>query len=224
MSADRLADALWREQPPNSSGKVLQGCVVRLRKALGADAIKTSPRGYQLAVPTDEIDAQRFERMVTRARELLAVDEVDRAAYLLGEALALWRGPAFAELDGWDPAAVESGRLDELRLEAEELRIEALLRAGRHDEVLAQADAMVKAAPLRERRWALLARAQYQAGRQADALGTIHQVKALLFARARPGPEPGTGRTGAGDPAAGSDPSSRASPAGSVAGSARTRA
>src|SRR3954451_23029851 len=130
MSADRLADALWREQPPSSSAKVLQGCVMRLRKALGADAIKTSPRGYQLAVPTDEVDAQRFERMVMRGRELLAVDEADRAAYLLSEALALWRGPAFAELDGWEWAEVESGRLDQLRLEAEELRVDALLRAG----------------------------------------------------------------------------------------------
>jgi DNA-binding SARP family transcriptional activator/WD40 repeat protein len=191
MSADRLADALWHDKPPSSAAKNLQGCVVRLRKALGADAIKTSARGYLLAVPADEVDAQRFERMVTRARELLALGEPDRAAYLLGEALALWRGPAFADLDGWEVAEVEAGRLDELRLEAEELRVDASIRAGRHAEVLAEAEALVRAAPLRERRWALLALAQYQSGRQSEALRSIQQVKAVLLNQLGldPGPE-----------------------------------
>lgn len=119
VSADRLVDALWGDVPPASAGKVLQGCVVRLRKALGADVIETSDQGYRLVVPVDEVDAQRFERMVVRARELLTLGEPDRAAYLLGDALSLWRGPAFVELEGWDLGVVEAGRLDELRLEAE---------------------------------------------------------------------------------------------------------
>ena len=81
--------------------------------------------------------------------------------------------------------------MEELRLEAEELRVDACLRTGRHLAVLAEAEAMVKAAPMRERRWNLLALAQYQAGRQTEALRTIRRVKSLLADRLGldPGPE-----------------------------------
>lgn len=62
VSADSLSDALWGAQPPASSAKIVQGCVVRLRKTLGADAIETVPTGYRLAVRADDIDARRFAR------------------------------------------------------------------------------------------------------------------------------------------------------------------
>lgn len=89
VSAEHLADALWGERPPASSAKVVQGCVVRLRKGLGARAIETAPQGYRLAVPVDEVDAQRFE--LQRGRELLTLGEPERAAHVTAEALALWR-------------------------------------------------------------------------------------------------------------------------------------
>jgi WD40 repeat protein len=156
---------------------------VRLRKALGAAAIQTSAQGYRLVVPVDEVDSQRFERMVARCRELLALGEPERAAYVAVQALDLWRGRAFEDVESWDLAAIEAGRLDELRLETEELRVDASLRTGRHLDVLATAESMVRAAPLRERRWTLLALAQYQSGRQTEALRTIHRVKSLLAER-----------------------------------------
>ena len=111
--------------------------------------------------------------------------------YVSGEALALWRGPALRELERWDPGRVEAGRLEELRLDAEEIRLEASLRAGRHREVLAETQARVAEAPLRERRWALLALAQYQAGRQGDALRTLHQARTVLVRElgVEPGPD-----------------------------------
>ena len=180
VEADRLADALWGDAPPVSWVKNLQGCIVRLRKALGSTAIQTSPQGYRLHVGADEIDAQRFERLVARGRELLALDQPERAAYLLGEALELWQGRPLLELEDWDPGRIEAGRLDELRLEAEEVQVDATLQAGHHRDVLARAQALADEAPLRERRWELLARAQYQAGRQTDALRTIHRVRRLL--------------------------------------------
>ncbi len=180
VSADRLADAVWGANPPSTSPKALQGCVVRLRKALGATAIETSAQGYRLAVPADEVDSQRFERMVSRSRELLALGELERAGHLLTQALELWRGRAFEDVEWWDVAVIESARLDELRLEAEELRVDTFLRTGRHPDVLAAAESMVKAAPLRERRWTLLALAQYQSGRQVEALRTIRRLKSLL--------------------------------------------
>jgi DNA-binding SARP family transcriptional activator/WD40 repeat protein len=191
VSADRLADALWGEQLPPSWSKVVQGCVMRLRRVLGASAIETSTAGYRLVVTPDDIDAHHFERLVRRSRELLILGEHERTAYLSGEALALWRGPALAELDGWPDGRVEAARLDELRLDAEEIQIDAALRAGHYREVLAEAQTRVGATPLRERRWALLALAQYQAGRQGDALRTLTEARRTLVTElgVEPGPD-----------------------------------
>jgi DNA-binding SARP family transcriptional activator len=151
-SADRLADALWRDRPPASWKKVVQGCVARLRQALGPAAIETLPQGYRLQVASDELDILRFEYLVGRGRELLTVGEAERASYTLGQALDLWRGEALVDLNGWEPGRVEGGRLEELRLDSEELRLDAALQAGHHREVLTLAQDLVAAAPLRERR------------------------------------------------------------------------
>jgi WD40 repeat protein/DNA-binding SARP family transcriptional activator len=181
LSAERLADVLWADHRPPSWAKVVQGCVVRLRKVLGPESIETSSSGYRLAIPLEQIDAQRFERAIERARTLLDTSqEADRAAFVLADALSLWRGEALSDLDGWDAGRIEAGRLGELRLEAEELYVEATLRAGHWDRVLARADAMVEEQPLRERRWALLALAQYQGGQQSDALRTLRRVRWVL--------------------------------------------
>jgi len=180
LTRDQLADALWGERPPASWNKVVQGCVVRLRKTLGVQAIETLTQGYRLVVSSDELDAMVFERLVGRGRELLTLGEKERSSYVLGKALALWRGPALVDLDGWETGRIEAGRLEELRLDAEELRLDAALQAGHHREVLAEAQELVAEAPVRERRWALLALAQYQAGRQAEALRTLHRVRTVL--------------------------------------------
>jgi len=180
VSPHRLADALWSELPPASWNKVIQGCISRMRRLLGRTAIETTDHGYRLVIPTEEIDARRFERMVMRTGELLTLGEPERAGHVITEALALWRGNALVDLDDWEPGRVEAGRLEELRLDAEELQLEAALRAGRHREVVAEAQARVANAPLRERRWALLALAQYQAGRQGEALRTLRKARAIL--------------------------------------------
>ncbi|MEO5665311.1 MAG: BTAD domain-containing putative transcriptional regulator [Nocardioides sp.] len=191
VRSEELIDALWGEHPPPSAQKILQGCIVRLRKVLGPDAIETSTRGYVLALPPDQLDSQRFERMVVRARELLALGQADRAAYQLTEALSLWNGDAFADLEEWQPGMREARRLHEVRLEAEELRVDALLRTGRHSEVLAEIQALVRAAPLREHRWVLQAHAQYQSGQQGEALRTLHQLRTVLTTKlgVDPGPD-----------------------------------
>lgn len=177
---EQLADAVWGERLPPTWAKALQGCVSRLRKQLGPEAIDTSPEGYRLALPVDEVDAWRFERLVGRAGELLTLGEPERSAYTVSQAMGLWRGRPLTELEDWGPGAQEAGRLEELRLDAEELQLDAGLQAGHHREVLAQAQAMVQAAPMRERRWSLLASAQYQSGRQAEALRTLHRLRRML--------------------------------------------
>jgi WD40 repeat protein/DNA-binding SARP family transcriptional activator len=181
LSPDQLADAIWSDNPPRSWHKNLQSCIVRLRKLLGVGTIETLHTGYRLTISTDEVDAQKFEQLIVRGRELFVLGEHERAAFVLGEALSLWRGQPLVELEGWDLADIEAGRLAELHLSAEELRLEALLRAGHHADMQADAQAMVQAAPLRERRWSLLALTQYQNGRQGEALKTIRDMRAQLL-------------------------------------------
>jgi WD40 repeat protein/DNA-binding SARP family transcriptional activator/energy-coupling factor transporter ATP-binding protein EcfA2 len=180
LTSEQLADALWQNDLPPSWPKVVQGCVARLRKILGRAAIETVGHGYRLAVPASDVDAACFVQAVARVEELLALHEPHRAAYVAEEALALWHGPPLAELEGWDPGRIEAERLEELRREAEELRLDALLQAGRWRDVLAVAKARIAEAPLRERRWALLALAQYQAGRQGEALSTLRRARTTL--------------------------------------------
>jgi len=191
VSADRLADALWGERRPGTWSKVVQGCIMRLRKVLGARGIETSPQGYRLNVSKDDIDSLQFERLLGRGRELLTLAEPERAAYVLGQAMALWRGPPLPELDAWDLGRIEADRLGELHRDVEELSVDAALRTGHSREILARAQTLVAEAPLRERRWALLALAQYQAGRQAEALRTLRQVRTVLASELAldPGPD-----------------------------------
>ena len=191
VSGDRLADALWGDVVPASWNKVVQGCVVRLRKVLGTHAIETVPTGYRLAIPPDDVDVCRFERSISRVRELLALGEPERAMHVAQEALLLWRGRPLVDAENWEPAQIEAHRLEELRMDAEELRLDAALQAGRHREVLAAARACVENAPTREHRWELLALAQYRSGRQGDALRTLNAARATLAGElgVDPGPD-----------------------------------
>ncbi len=191
VTPDRLADALWADDPPATWSKVVQGSMVRIRKALGSGAVRTVSQGYVLDLPDDAIDALRFEELFRRGRELLALHEPDRARYALTQALDLWYGPALADLEGWSPGEAAAGRWEELRQDAEELRVEAALAAGGWREVLTEAGRLVADQPYRENRWALLARAQYQAGRQGEALATLQRARAVLAGELGldPGPE-----------------------------------
>ena len=180
ISTEALADALWGQSLPASWSKVLQGCVVRLRKRLGSAAIQSAPHGYRLALTEEELDHKVFERLLERAREAFAGGDPARSSYLAGEALLLWRGPALPDLEEWEPGRVETTRLEGLRMEAEELLVEAEIAAGHARDVVDRARALVAKAPFRERRWALLARALHQAGRQPEALDAIQRARAML--------------------------------------------
>jgi hypothetical protein len=86
---------------------------MRLRRVLGVDAIETTPRGYRLRVRADEIDAQRFEQIVGRGQELLTLGEPERAAFVVREALDLWRGQPLLEIGDWEPGQIEAAGLEE---------------------------------------------------------------------------------------------------------------
>ncbi|CUR54113.1 putative Transcriptional regulator, SARP family [metagenome] len=180
LSTEVLADALWGADPPASWAKVVHGCIARLRKRLGAAAIASGAGGYSLALSEGELDSRSFERLFERAREAWSGDDPERASYLVQEALDLWRGRALADVEDWEPGRVEAARLAGLRMDAEELRVEAETLAGRQREVLPLARTLVAQAPLRERRWALLATALHQTGQQAEALAALKQARTML--------------------------------------------
>ena len=180
VSNDRLADALWAGDTPATWPKVVQGCVMRLRRALGPGAVETASGGYRLAIAPDDLDSVVFERLLERGRALAATGEVERAAVAFARALSLWQGPPFADLERWPPGRTEAGRLDELRHTAEEDLLDARLAAGEHREVVAEAQARVSEDPLRERRWAILALAEYRCGRQGDALRSLQRARRTL--------------------------------------------
>jgi WD40 repeat protein/DNA-binding SARP family transcriptional activator len=179
-STETLADVLWGDDLPASWAKVVHGCVARLRKRLGAAAIESTAAGYRLTVNETELDSRRFERLFERARAALAGGDPERTSYLVREALELWRGQALTDLEEWEPGRVEAARLEGLRKDAEELRVEAETRAGRARDVLERAQGLVAEAPFRERRWALLAIALHQAGRQAEALAALKRARTML--------------------------------------------
>ncbi len=180
VGIERLADDLWAMSPPSSAAATLHAYVSRLRRVLPQGALVTEGSGYALRTEPGEVDCDHFEAGVQDGRRALAADDSVRAATLLGDALRLWRGPALPELADCDAGRAESARLQEIRLAAEEDRFEAELKAGRHDDALADLEAAVKAEPLRERRWSLLMRALYRAGRQADALRRYQDLRLVL--------------------------------------------
>lgn len=186
-----LAEACWGEAVPRTWQKQVQALVSRIRRRLGPSSIVTTTQGYALGAALETIDSVRFERLVERGREHQSSGEPDRAIAAYEQALALWRGPPFSEVAAWPPASAEAARLEEIRREAEEGLLEAHLDCGEHHSVIAEAERLVRAEPLSERRWAILALALYRSGRQADALAALRRMRDELDTRlgVDPGPE-----------------------------------
>ena len=175
VSRDRLIDELWDGSPPDTASTALQVHVSQLRKALGRDAIVTQAPGYMVSVAPGALDLQQFELLVEEAHD----SDATTAAEKLRAALALWRGPPFADLDD-SLARPERSELEERHASALEQRIDADLELGRHAEVVSELEALVREDPLRERRRAQLMLALYRSGRQADALDAYRSGRKLL--------------------------------------------
>jgi DNA-binding SARP family transcriptional activator/outer membrane protein assembly factor BamB len=185
VSTDRILHALWGEQPPPTAGKAVQGYVSGLRRSLNSGGpangrLVTRPPGYLLQVAADELDAARFELLAAEGRRALEDGEPAEALASLEGGLELWRGAALAEFAFEEFAQGEIQRLEELRLEALEDRVDALLRLGRGAELVGELEALVAEHLLRERCRGLLMLALYRAGRQADALRVYAEGRRLL--------------------------------------------
>ncbi|MEU4445305.1 BTAD domain-containing putative transcriptional regulator [Actinosynnema sp. NPDC050801] len=190
----RLIDDLWDDAPDGALGAV-QTFVGALRKALEPDRpprtparlLVTTPPGY--ALRAQDVDARRFEDAVASSARSHAAGRFADAYALLGEALALWRGPAYAEFADQPWARAEATRLDEMRLLAVERRAEAALALGKAAETAPDLGAHVAAHPLREDGRRLLALALYRTGRQGEALATLREAREAL--RTELGVDPG---------------------------------
>ncbi len=180
VSADRLIDELWGEDPPERAAAALRVNVSRLRKALPQDVLTTRSPGYVIRVEPDDLDLDRFERLVDEARSLRARGLVADTSERLGEALSLWRATALADFVYENFAQTAIARLEEIRLAAVELRIDADLALGRHDELVGELEALVAEQPLRERLRGHLMTALYRSGRQADALDAYKDARRAL--------------------------------------------
>ncbi|HEU5243780.1 MAG TPA: BTAD domain-containing putative transcriptional regulator [Gaiellaceae bacterium] len=180
VPAEQLIDGLWGEAPPASALQSLQVYVHGLRRALGSDRIETAGRGYRVVVGEDELDLDRFERTLERGRAALEAGRAEDAADDLREALALWRGPALADLPEETKRAAEAERLEELRLTALELRYDAELARGRHDAVVAELEALTAEHPYRERFLRQRLLALYRCDRQAEALEVYRTAREVL--------------------------------------------
>jgi DNA-binding SARP family transcriptional activator len=183
---DRLVDALWGDAPPASAANSVQVYVSKLRRLLEDDGpdsdvtLATEPPGYLLRVPAGSLDADEFERLLSQGRAALSSGAAEEAESLLAQALALWRGPALADLANESFAQAEITRLEGLRLQALEARFEAMLALGRQADAVGELQALVSLHPLDERLRGQLMLALYRSGRQADALETYRVFRGVM--------------------------------------------
>jgi DNA-binding SARP family transcriptional activator/WD40 repeat protein/energy-coupling factor transporter ATP-binding protein EcfA2 len=185
---ERLIEELFGDGAAETGANALQVGISRLRRLLGDDrssngdggVLVTRAPGYLLRAEPEQLDVALFERLLTQGRQELAARDAVAAATTLREALALWRGPALADLALLEFAQPEIRRLEELRLGALMERIEADLALGRADEVVPELEALVEVNPLQERLRGQLMLALYRSGRQADALEVYRQTRELL--------------------------------------------
>jgi DNA-binding SARP family transcriptional activator len=182
VSTDRLIDQLWGEHPPATAVHTVRVFMSRLRRALGPAGARlvTRPPGYVIEVGVDEVDADRSERLFASARAALADGKPREAEALLRDVERLWRGPPLADFTYEPFAQATIARLEEVRIGSRELLIEAELALGRHSDVVAELEALVREHPFRERPRGQLMLALYRSGRQADALDAFQQARRTL--------------------------------------------
>ncbi|GAA3697380.1 BTAD domain-containing putative transcriptional regulator [Nonomuraea antimicrobica] len=189
VSLERLIDGQYGDRPPAGAANAVQAQVSRLRRHLPGDLIEFHGAGYRLAVERESVDAHRFETLSREGRGLLATGRYAAATALLREGLALWRGPAFADVADAPFARPQAVRLEELRLTATEDLYEAELSLPGAQPVAGLRE-LVAGHPLRERARGLLMRALHAAGRQAEALAVYEEGRRLLAAELGADPSP----------------------------------
>ncbi|MFD8597950.1 BTAD domain-containing putative transcriptional regulator [Kitasatospora sp. NPDC059646] len=187
VGQDALIEQAWEHRPAPSAA-TLHSYVAALRRALepgraargSARVLVREGTGYALRLAPQRVDAEQFTVLAGRGERLLGADRPEAAAAVLTEALALWRGAAYAEFAEQAFAVPEAARLEGLRRAVQEDLFSAELALGRHAAVVADLGKYTAEQPLSERGWELLALALYRSGRQADALEALRTARRLL--------------------------------------------
>jgi DNA-binding SARP family transcriptional activator/tetratricopeptide (TPR) repeat protein len=178
LPVERLVDLMWPADPPRTAVHAVRVCASDLRMALHGHAeVEACDGGYRLRADPLAVDAHRFRQLVAQAAASVDDNDVVR---LLDEALALWHGEALAGVVPYEVRDQVCLGLAEARLAAADDRADALLRLGRHAELLDELTATVKAYPLRERPAGQLMLALYRAGRVPEALDAFAEVRRAL--------------------------------------------
>jgi DNA-binding SARP family transcriptional activator/DNA-binding beta-propeller fold protein YncE len=184
----RLVDQLWYD-PPASATKILQNCVVKLRRLLDDGMLVTRARGYALLLDLDRLDVARFVDRLAQGRAALGQGHASAAKEVLEAALAEWRGEPLLDVGDAPFAHAEIRRLGTLRLDAVAELIAARLDLGEHDELVSELEQLVTEQSLNERLRSQLMVALYRSGRQADALQVYRDGRRALVGEL--GVEPG---------------------------------
>ncbi len=179
--SDQLAFDMWDGRPPDGMASTLKSHISLLRRQVGSDRITSVAGGYRLNIGVGELDVADFESELASGRHALRQHEHQRAVEHLEQAIDRWRGPAaFFEAGAATWALGEASRLKELKLEADEMLLDARLALGQHHDVVASSEAAVNEEPLREQRWATMMLALYRCGRQTEALRAFQSLHSLL--------------------------------------------
>ncbi|MGW0458480.1 AfsR/SARP family transcriptional regulator [Streptomyces tendae] len=181
-----LVEEVWDGDPPADAPGALQALVGRLRRALGADSVASADGGYRLAAAPDDVDLHRFDRLAGEGARALADGDPAKAAVVLDDALALWRGPVLADLPD---RTAEAARWETRHFEALRARHTAALDLGQAEHALPELTALCDGHPLDEPLQALRLRALRDTGRTAEALAAYESVRRVLADRL--GTDPG---------------------------------
>lgn len=189
VSVGRLADALWGEQTPSGFVTTVQTYVFHLREVLDPGRghgvpskvlVTEAGSGYRLDTGDSSVDSAVFEGSVRAGREAMERSSYEAASAELERGLGVWRGEVLADLADLGFVEPFAARLQELRLVAQGLRIEAELALGRHDAALPEINRLIADHPLREQFHAQRIMALYRGGRQSDALAAYLQLRSRL--------------------------------------------
>ncbi|WP_246273882.1 AfsR/SARP family transcriptional regulator [Phytohabitans houttuyneae] len=186
-----MTQDLWGTSPPISAQTTLQTYVLQVRKCLGRllgaavsevakRVLVTVPGGYQLRVDSADFDLRTFEQLATAGRRALAAGRNLEAATLLTRARDLWRGPALADIRAGTVTEPRLKALEEVRLHTLEQCIEARMRLGHHQDVLAELTMLMTEHKLNENLCAQLMVALHRSGRRQEALAAFHRLRATM--------------------------------------------
>ncbi|RSM50853.1 hypothetical protein DMA12_01550 [Amycolatopsis balhimycina DSM 5908] len=188
VTTTALVNELWRDQPPATPNNTVQTYIRQLRDMLEPDRrsgwecqiLRTVPGGYQLDIQPGDVDSAVFEQLLEQGRQALRESRSENARELLRSGLAMWRGAAFVGLHEFATAAQEAIRLEQLRLDAIELRVQSDLELGRHEEVVDELAELVRRHPVRESLVGHLMLALYRCGRQSESLAAYKATRERL--------------------------------------------